>query len=534
MNLSTGSTRRSLVSALGLVVLALLAVAALWLTGCSANDPFDPNSVPNHPPSVRLFVAPVDPDTDLSPTSYFERNFQWSGTDPDGWVTDYFVSIRTETDVPAPWDTTTGTDTTMTFITDENGEAEATFLLVCRDNRGALSDTVRQFIPLKNFPPVVNFQSDYDPLVNMQREFLDADGNPTLDSEAAADTTYWNWGPCNFRLFALDLDGAATMDDHFRYTLVDTALGDPLTTWDVDDPAADPEAGWVRSPFVSLEEIQEFEIFVRNLTPDARKTLTVSVTDEANADTRFHYTWDVRAPKGALLYIPDNTSPRFGQPLYRGILTGEFGSDGYDVYDFWFGFPDRADILLETMRLFDAVMWTDGGATSAIMRKCAERDGVLQRYVLPVDGSAPGRFLLISKQITNSTAGLSAPFVQQVVGVSPTSSPQGEIMQPEGKQALPVFPHLPALTIEDDFASGSGLVPLAGTEILYRMEECPRCYNERRPPWDPIVAVRWPETAVDPLARAVTFSLQLEYYNAAEVGQALSQVFRVDLGVSAP
>ncbi len=141
----------------GLLTLMLsVVIFSNWLAGCTANEPFDPNSLENQPPVARLFVEGSQEGEDLNPTSYFQRTFNWSGTDRDGWVEEFYVSIRTDGDNPAPWDTTTATDTTMTFITDENGEAEATFLLACRDNRGAYSDTISQFVPLKNFPPVVN------------------------------------------------------------------------------------------------------------------------------------------------------------------------------------------------------------------------------------------------------------------------------------------------------------------------------------------------------------------------------------------
>jgi len=526
---------RRLISAGSLTVLVILTAGAVWLAGCSANDPFDPNSVANHPPTVRLFVAPVNPDADLSPTSYFDRTFQWNGTDQDGWVTEYFVSIRTETGVPAAWDTTTRTDTTMTFVTDENGQAEATFLLVCRDNRGALSDTMIQFVPLKNFPPVVNFQSDFEPLSNLQREFHDALGNVVIfpdSNNVVADTTYWNWGPSNFRLFALDLDGAATMASHFRYTLMDTAGGDPEMTWNIDDPGADPEKGWVRAPFEGLEEIRKFEIYIRDVTPNPNTLLTISVTDEANADARFHYSWEVRAPKGNVLYIPHAkvNSTR----IYREALDNEYGENGWDEYGFWFGFPDRGDLLLDVMRLFDLVLMTEGGGVSNHLRQAAKRDGVLERYIQPTDGADPGQLLLVSKAVTSSTSGLSTTFVQEVLGISPTGSPQGDLMQPLGKQALPVVAHLVPMTVADSQARGAGLVPLAGTEALFRMEECVRCYNDRRPPWDPIVVVRRPEFLTDPVAQVLTVGLQLEHYSSAEVLENMHQFLSVEMGVSAP
>jgi hypothetical protein len=147
--------------ALAALVSAGLLGGAAWLAGCAGNDPFDPESVPNAPPVARIFVEPGEPGGELNPTTYYRARFRWSGTDRDGWVTEYYVSVRTDADVPAPWDTTTRTDTTLTFVTDDEGRAEATLYVVCRDDRGALSDTVSQYFPVRNSPPEVAFQADF-------------------------------------------------------------------------------------------------------------------------------------------------------------------------------------------------------------------------------------------------------------------------------------------------------------------------------------------------------------------------------------
>jgi len=287
----------------------------------------------------------------------------------------------------------TSADTTMTFSPDpSSGEASATFLLACRDNRGAYSDTIVQYFPMQNHTPVVDFQPDFEPLANMQREYV-------FEGEAVVDTVYWNWGASNFRFFAYDLDGLATMDNFYRYTFVDG--GNPDQTWDIDDPDADPEQGWVRVPFEAATESYEFEIFVSDLEPGER-TLTVSVQDEANGDPRFQYSWIVREPKNSVLYIPDNTSS-VGRAMYGALLDGLFGEGNWDQYDFVFGFPDKPFVLLENIRHFDLVLWTDGGTTSSVMNIASTRDGVLHQYVIPQDDSVPpGRLMLISKTVIKS------------------------------------------------------------------------------------------------------------------------------------
>jgi hypothetical protein len=525
----------ALLPVLGLTVAAVLAVLAV-VAGCSPNDPFDPNSMPNHPPVVRLAMAPVDPDQELNPTSYFQRTFNWSGTDQDGWVTEFYVSIRTESGVAAPWDTTARTDTTMTFVTDAEGNAEATFLLACRDNRGGVSDTLRQFIPLKNFPPAVNFRSDYDPLVNMQREFRDADGNVTEDPGAAADTTYWNWGAMNFRVFALDLDGAATMDDFYRYTLVDTALGDPDITFEVDDPDADPGLGWVRVPFDASEEIKEFDIFVTDAPVGPATTLTVSVADEADADTRFHFSWEVREPAGPVLYVPDNSGPQ-AKAFYRDFLNTEYGEGNWAEYSFWFGFPDHAFVLLESFRKFDVVLWADGGTTSPRLAAAAANGGVLTQYVHPLAGEDPGQLLFISRGVVGNSSSLPFPFIQNVLGISPTPDPVTALNLPTASQALGLQPHLPGMATINGFGQGIGLkfdeTTFPTTEAIFQMEYCLRCYSVR-PPYDPIVGCRIPDRATAQYAEAVTISLPLEFFDPDQVRENLSAVLTQELGVQAP
>jgi len=505
-----------------IAILWFVVVASGLLISCAANEPFEPETVANDKPTVQFFVTPLDDEQELNPTSYFERNFRWSGSDNDGWVTEYYVSVRDQANLPAPWDTTLAQDTTMTFYTNDEGGFEATFYIACKDNRGALSDTLIQYVPLRNFPPTVNFKADFEPLVNMQREF----------SNGGADTTYWNYGACNFRFFALDEDGASTMDPYYLYTLADYEGAD-LDTVGVDDPNADPELSWIQVPFIPEEEIKSFEILISGASPDPNKTLTVSVGDQAFAETYFSYSWEVRAPKSNILYIPDNSSS-LGKALYKNFMDSVYGEGQWDTYDFWFGFPDTGFTLLESMRLFDLVLWTDGGSTSAVLKMASEVDGVIQELVLPTDGAEPGKFFFVSKASAGSGSQLGPAFIQTVLGISPTGAPASAIDMVVDNQALGLQGHLPPITMENVQGKGMGVVLRTGSEAIYQLEYCERCYHRARPPWDPIVGVRWPERITNSAATVVTISVQLEYFVESEVITALETIVNQEFEVVTP
>jgi hypothetical protein len=471
--------------------------------GCAPNDPFDPTSSPNEAPTVRIFVAPLDPSVELSPTSYNERTFYWSGNDQDGWITEFHLSIRTDRDVAEPWITTQRTDTTMTFVTDEFGKAEATFYLVCQDNRGALSDTLIQQIPLKNFPPVINFEADFNALYNLQREIT-----------AESDTLYWNWGVNNFRFFAYDPDGSSSMDPFFRYTLSD---GEPAITRDVDDILADPDNEWVRVPFASLDEdVHRFELSFKEIGPGDPRRLTISLVDEAFADTRFVYEWIVREPKGApgsrVLFVQEGA----GVPdVFTAALNETYGVDGWDVYRFWAQFPDEPVTLIETFRQFDLVIWGNNGNASPNFEKVTDKDAaILSRYVNGSAISGPRKLMVFSPTLSGDASTLAPAFQLGVLGVTADGDPRSVLFVPAGRQALGLEPHLGAMTAESIYGGlkACGLAPVDDVaEAIYRLEDCPRCYGGRAPD-EPIVGVRRPLRASGEAAQVIGLSFTPDYF----------------------
>jgi hypothetical protein len=266
-----------------------------------------------------------------------------------------------------------------------------------------------------------------------------------------------------------------------------------------------------------------------------RRTLTVSVGDEAAADGRFQYTWDVRAPQGPVLFVPDNSST-LAKEFFRELLDTHLGAGNWDTYEFLYGYPDDPANLLETMRLFEAVVWPFGSGTSSSLAAAAVRGGVLEQYV-----AGGGRLLHASIGVAGTAANLSPVYVKTVLKIDTAIAPQSVLRSFAGLQALGQQSWLPPMTASSNFGSAIGLVPLAGTdtEVIYRMEECCTrgCFGStNRPPvpCDPAVIVRWPARGNTPLASVVTAGLQPEYFVREEAVAAFTALLRDEMGVNAP
>jgi len=488
----------------GAVLLAAAASCALaaHLAGCT-NDPYDPSTVLNIPPVARIYVSD-GPGGELNPTSYYERTFHWSGSDQDGFVVEYHVSIEIEAGVAAPWAVTIGTDTTMTFTTDDLGEAQALVRLACRDNDGAMSDTISQYIPLRNFPPVINFAADFD-------------------------TVTWSFGAANFRFFALDLDGHVTMDDSIVYYL-DTADTN-LAPVQEGLPDADPNLCPVIKGIDDLET-GTFAVELHDIRDPGQRTLNVRVGDEADATTNFSWTWEVLPALGTVLLVDDLIGD-LDVPFYHGTMDSIFGAGQWSRYDMSLGLPDRNWVLLETFRQFEAVFWYTGAATSASLGDVAAE---LEQYVTEplAPGGQPGHLLLIAKGVIGGSSSLPPSFVQNTLGISRTpTQPTFYIPQDKTCLATPTG-RLPDLHFTNSVTAGVGLQPMPGSEAIYQMEYYLFWSPTRRPPYEPIVGVRNPDTATATHARSVVISLQFENVEPSEGLASLRAILQDEMGVTLP
>ncbi len=495
-------SRRSDIRSLVLAAVLPVVFAVVWAGGCT-NDPFDPASVPNHRPVARIFVAPTAGDS-LNATSYFRRTFHWSGSDEDGFVVAYYVSIETQAGAAAPWDTTTRTDTTMTFTTDDQGRAMALIRVACVDDRGAVSDTVSQFIPLRNFPPVINFVSDYD-------------------------TLRWSYRAADFRCFALDLDGQETMDDSVVYYL-DTA-DTTLAPVPFGSPGADPNDRPVRK---ALDDPAQglFEIDLYDIRTPGLRTLTILVGDEADATARFTWQWEVFPAVGPVLLV-DDFPGSFDAPAYYAAMDSLFGPGGWSLYDLDDGLPDRLWILTETFRQFQGIVWYTAAGTSSKLIAAAD---AITEFVQPTEPEqVPGRLLLVSAGVIGGSQQLPPSFVTEVLGIGRTPT-QPTFYIPSDKTAIPVdeTSPLPVLHFVNSVSAGVGLQPLVDSDPLYHMEYYLFWSRTRRPPYEPYVVVRHPSAALAPSASAVTVALQLEYVQPGERVTILRHLLQDELGVIWP
>ncbi len=502
----TKTSATTILLALGIATL----LAGAWLPGC-ANDPFDPNSVENHRPIAQLFVSAAQVDT-LNPTSYYERTFSWSGTDVDGFVVLYYVSIQKGDETPL-WTETTGTDTTMTFATDDEGLAEATIRLTCQDNRGALSDTVTLYVPLRNFPPVIGFQRTFDP-------------EP------------WSFNAAVFRLFAMDPDGIQTMDTFYRYKL-DTA--DDGLVYPSGDPDADPSLGWVEVDFPS-PDLTDFQIELRNI-PSGLRTLSVTVGDEADADALLEYEWTVRPAAGPVLIVKDSGASN-AEELYTGFMDEIYGPNDEEAglfnwsrYEILEGLPDQEWILTETFRQFEVLVWYTGNTASGNL---AQAMPSLLTYLAPdtiaEPDAVPGKLLMISPSVAGSAYAGNIPpsFAEVTLGIDFTLAPVQQFTVDAGYTAVAADTSGIAgfdLTSTSNWATTLGVTPIDPliSEVLYQLEFCRTCYSNR-PPFEPYIGVRKPRrTPETPLADTVVLTTQLERYDYDQVKAALRAILENEL-----
>lgn len=157
---------------LGVVIIALLAI--FW--GCTKEGDF-----PNKAPETHISVESINLTGENRLNSVVRLS--WYGTDEDGWVIGYEVSVN-----EGPWIFTTLQDSTFRFSIPEGSDTtDIDFRVRAMDNDSLVDPTPAQLkVPLKNSPPQAIFDAKTFPkdtvraVATYRWRATDPDGDQTI------------------------------------------------------------------------------------------------------------------------------------------------------------------------------------------------------------------------------------------------------------------------------------------------------------------------------------------------------------------
>lgn len=222
-----------------------------------------------------------------------------------------------------------------------------------------------------------------------------------------------------------------------------------------------------------------------------------------------------------VLLVNGGDTPEADQ-WYHALMDSFFGVGQWDSFDLpEQGLPNPPELLLSLIGQYQGVIWH---ANATGMENLRLASPVLNDYL--TFGADPGRLLLIAPNLYSHLPQMG-PLAQEGLGIYPAPSPLPYLNLPMGATALALSGDLPSLTAQNSLSQGTGLQPLEGTEILFQMEYCIRCYSIR-PPYDPIVGVRYPDSQTSPKARSITLTLPMHLYTQGQL--ALETLMKYYLG----
>jgi hypothetical protein len=296
----------------------LCAGMLIWLAALTAcrediTGEFNENSFPD----TRLFIHTAETDT-LNYTSSIQKIY-WDGSDSDGFIKGFYYTWLVN---PVDSDWVWTTERALNFPLKITGQ-DTIYLFQVKsvDNKGDEDPTpARQYFPIKNTAPTMQW----------------------LTSSLIPDTTFT---VASFSWNAADLDGDSSIA-HFEYALDDTSQ-------------------W-----------RKISGYRRNLTLTADSGLTagahsfyirsVDIAGSQSPVIRMPQTgeWIVKEPRGRYLLIDDfanEAQSAYPDKYYKtmlGAILAQIGvSDGFDYWNIENQFPASRLQFIETMKLFDRVIW---------------------------------------------------------------------------------------------------------------------------------------------------------------------------------
>ncbi|MBU1936343.1 hypothetical protein KKG05_03010, partial [bacterium] len=267
--------------------LSFLSLLLITIAGCEVSDPG--SAIPNQPPITHLVLAPPDL-SHLSPpdTAYFNHftHLKWSGTDPDGDISGFWILVDAETLM-----FTTAYEDTIAFYAPGDTAVFHTVQVTAVDNEGLADPT----------PP--------------SRFFYATNTRPTLAfaSESLEDCAVTGRG------FAIELDGEDSNPSSLYYSI---AVDDSLAGW---------QPWSMHSTFLFCDKSLEFLPCTTQTWRDV--PCTAALIDKniltAGAHTIYAHVKDAGEALGLGMISVHFTVAEGIRPAMDTIVTGVYGADDF-------------------------------------------------------------------------------------------------------------------------------------------------------------------------------------------------------------
>ena len=224
----------------------------------------------------------------------------------------------------------------------------------------------------------------------------------------------------------------------------------------------------------------------------------------------------------APILLVDDSTDAVADAWYEAFMDGMFGAGNWDKYEIATqGLPDPSELFLGTLAQYQGVLWYADTGTAL-----AQVTLQLLDYLNPATPGVPAGRLIVVLPLDRSTIPIN--LMLNGLGVSPALAPAETLNIGDGRTALGFGLEAIDLVAAGLFIQGWGLQPLAGAEVITRMEYCGRCYSSR-PPFDPIVGVRRPDEFDPTFARTATFGIPLHRFSNAAT--SLRDLMKYQMGI---